>query len=108
MVLLGPDVTLVSTNGIEPSVPGSSTVNCMLGSCELTWCSSCVLFSALWITRVSSTNLTKRCGGCGAVLRAFTSNSSMNRLALRGLMGEPMLHHGPVHNTYPQRGSRCF
>ena len=35
MVLFGPGVTLVSINGMEPSVPGCSTVNCMLGSCEL-------------------------------------------------------------------------
>ena len=90
MVLLTLGVTLVSRNGIEPSVPGSSTVNSMLGSCKLMWCSSCVLYSALWITRVSSTKLTQRHGGCGAVLSAFTSNSSVNRLAIRGLMGEPM------------------
>ena len=31
----------------------------MLGSCELMWCSSCALCSALWITRVSSANLAK-------------------------------------------------
>ena len=35
VVLLGPGVTLVSKNGMELSGPGSSTVNCMLGSCEL-------------------------------------------------------------------------
>ena len=85
-------------NGVESSVPGSSIVNCMLGYCEL---SSCVLCSALWITRVSSTNLTQRCGGCEVLLRALTSNFSMNRLAIRGLRGNPWLHHGHVHNTYP-------
>ena len=60
MVLFGPGVTLMSRNGMEPSVPGSSTVNCMLGSCELMWYSSGVLCSALWITRVLSTNLSQR------------------------------------------------
>ena len=62
MVLLGPGVTLVSRKGMEPSVPGSSTVNCMLGSCELTCCSSCWLCSAFWMTRVLSTNLSHRLG----------------------------------------------
>ena len=50
MVLFGRGVTLVSKNGMEPSVPGCSTVNCVLGSCELMWCSSCVQCSALWMT----------------------------------------------------------
>ena len=89
MVLFGPGVTLMSKNGIEPYIPGSCTVNCMMGSCELILCSSCVLCSALWNTRVSSTNLNHRLGGCGTVLRALTSNSSMSRLAIKGLMGEP-------------------
>ena len=62
MVLLGPGVTLVSRNGMEPSGPGSSTVNCMLGSCELMYYSSCWLCSAFWMTRVSSTNLNQRLG----------------------------------------------
>ena len=35
MVLFGPGVTLVSKNGLEPSVSGCSTVNCMLGSYEV-------------------------------------------------------------------------
>ena len=73
MVLLGPGVTLVSKNGIELSHAGSSTVNCMLGSCELMWCSKCWLHSAFWMTRVSSTNLSHRHGGCGADWRALTS-----------------------------------
>ena len=71
MVLLGPGVTLVSKNGIEPSGAGSSTVNCMLGSCELIWCSSCWLCSAFWMTRVSSTNLTHRHGRVWCRLEGF-------------------------------------
>ena len=35
MVLCGPGVTLVSRNRMELSIPGCSTVNCMLESCEL-------------------------------------------------------------------------
>ena len=60
MVLFSPGVTLVSRNWMEPSVPGCSTVNCMLGSREVVCWSGCVLCSALWMTRVSSTNLSQR------------------------------------------------
>ena len=42
------------------------------------------------MTNVSSTNLSQREGGCGVVLSALTSNSSMKMLAMRGLMGEPI------------------
>ena len=87
IVLLGPGVTLMSRNGIEPSAAGSSTVNCMLGSCELMWCSSCLLCSAFQMTRVSFTHLTHRQGGCGVDWRALTLNSSMNRWAIRGANG---------------------
>ena len=65
MVLLSPGVTLVSRNGMEPSAPGSSTVTCMLGSCELMCCNSCWLCSVFWMTRVSSTNLSHKVGGGG-------------------------------------------
>ena len=66
MVLFGPGVTLVSGNGMEPSVPGCSTVNCILGYCKLMCWSRCVLCSALWRTRVSSTNLSQRLGVRGS------------------------------------------
>ena len=68
MVLLGPGLTFVSINGMEPSVPGSSTVNCMLGSCELMCCRNCWLCSASLMIRVSSTNLTHRLGGVGLIV----------------------------------------
>ena len=42
------------------------------------------------MTKVSSTNLSYRECGWGQELRALTSDSSMNRLAMRVLMGEPM------------------
>ena len=57
------------------------------------------------MTKMSSTNLSHREGGWEWELRALTSDSSMNRLAMRGLMGEPMEHPGPVHKTYLGRGS---
>ena len=40
--------------------------------------------------KVSSINLSHKDGGCGQELRAFTSDSSINRLAIRGLMGDPI------------------
>ena len=52
-------------NQMEPSLPGSSTVNCMLRSCELMWCSY-LLCSVLWMTRMSSTNLSQRLGVGGS------------------------------------------
>ena len=63
-------------------------------------CSNGCLCSALVMTKVSSTNLSHEDGGCEQELKAFTSNSSMNRFAMRGLMGEPMAAPAPVHNTY--------
>ena len=39
---------------------------------------------------------------------ALTLNSSTKRLAIRGLMEEPMVAPWPVHNTYLGRGSVCF
>ena len=35
MVLFGPGENLMSRNGMGPSVPGCSTLYCMLGSSEL-------------------------------------------------------------------------
>ena len=60
--------------------------------CPVCWCAAevvdCVLPSG-W-TKMSSTNLSHKQGMCWAVLRALTSNSSINKLAIRGLMGEPL------------------
>ena len=88
--LLGCMVTRVSKNGSVPCGDGSSTANWMCGSWLLTCWSSDLLCSALVVTKMSSTNLSHREGGWGQKLRALTSNSSMNRLAVRELMGEPM------------------
>ena len=103
MVLLGPGVTLVFRNGMEPSDPGSSTVNCMLGSCELMCCSSCWLCSAFWMTRMSSTNLSQRLGVEGR-LEDFHEQIGYEKAD----GGNPWLHHGHVHSTYIGRGCRCF
>ena len=89
MVLFGPGVNLVSRNRMDPSVSGSSTVNCMLGSCELMWCSSCVLCSVLWITRVSFTNLSQRQGVWGSA-KGFDFKLLHEQVGNEGLMGEPM------------------
>ena len=54
-VLLRPGETKVLRNGRDPSWSGSSTVNCMCGSCVLIYCGSCWLFFASRMTKVSST-----------------------------------------------------
>ena len=89
-VLLDSMVTRVSRNGSVPCCVGSSTANRVCGSWLLICCSNGWLCSALVMTKVSSTDLSHKDGGCGQELRAFISNSSMNRFAMRGLMGEPM------------------
>ena len=108
MVLLDPGVTLVSRNGMEPSDPCSSTVNCMLGSCELMCCSSCWLCSAFWMTRVSSTNLNQRLRGGGQIGGLWLQALPWTGWLWGGWWGNPWLHHGPVHSTYLGRGSRYF
>ena len=45
------------------------------------------LYSALLITKVSSTNLSHMEGGLGKDCRALTSNSSMKMLAMMGADG---------------------
>ena len=84
-VLLGPSVTLVSRNRKRPML-------IWFLHCELYVWVLCVdvgkkllLCSAFWMTKVSSTNLNHK-WGLGAVLRTLTSNSSMKRFAMRGLM----------------------
>ena len=74
----------------------------------MSWCVVVIVDCVLppgW--KKSSIYLSHRCGH-RAELRALTLNSSMNRLAMRGLMGNPWQHHRPVHNTYLGRRSKCF
>ena len=97
-----------SRKGRSPSWFGSSMVNCICGSCELMCCNICWLCFASWMTKVSSTYLTHRWGGCRVELRDLTSNSSINGLEISGVIENPWQHHGPVHNTYLGRGSMCF
>ena len=54
--------------------------------------------------KVSCTYLIQSLGVFGAELMALDSNSSMNRLAIRGLMGEPMAASWTCSN-YPGRRS---
>ena len=89
-VLLGPGETKVSRKGRVTSGFGSYMMNYMGGSCEVMCCSNCWLCYASWMTKVSSTYLSHRWGGCGTVIRALTSNFSINRLGMRGLIGESM------------------
>ena len=60
-------------------------VNSICGSMELIW-----LCFACWMTKVSSIYLSQSLGGIGAVLMALDSNLSMNMLATKGLVGEPI------------------
>ena len=51
------------------------------------------------IVNVSSTNLFHRAGGVVDVLMAWTSRSSIYKLATMGLMGEPIAAPLFVHKT---------
>ena len=84
-VLFGPGETKVSRKGRAPSWFGSSMVTYICGSCDLMCYSNC------WLYFPSSLYLSHR-WGVWAELRALTSNSSMNRLEIRGLMGDPRQH----------------
>ena len=79
----------VSRKGKAPSSLGSSMVNWMCGSWELICSRNWRLCSAHWMTNVSFMYLSHR-WGWGPELMALTSNSSINRLAMRRLMGEPI------------------
>ena len=70
-----------------PCCVGTSTVHWMCGSWLLICCINDWLCSAMVMTKVSSTNLSHKDGGCKQELRVLTSNSSMNRFAMRGLIG---------------------
>ena len=96
-VLLSPGETRVSRKGMEPLSVGFSVLNCICGLMEF-W-RNYLLCSACWMTKVSFTYLSHRLCGLGAVLMTLDSNSSMNRLAIRGLMGNPWLHCEPVQYT---------
>ena len=79
---------MVSKKGID--LLGTSVVNYICGLMELMCGENCWLCSASWIRNMSSTYLSQRLGGLGAVLMALDSNSSMNRSATIVMMWEPM------------------
>ena len=97
----------MSRKGMVPSWFGSPMVNCICESSELMCCSNCRLSFAVWMTKVFPQTLAIG-RGCEAELRVLTSNSFMNRLVIRGLMGEPMAAPWTCCNTYLVRGSMCF
>ena len=53
-VLSGLWETKVSRNGMDPSLLGTSVVNCVWGSMKLIWYRTCWLCSACWTTSVIS------------------------------------------------------
>ena len=67
-------VTKVSRKGIDPSALVVSAVNLMLGSIEFKCWKNSSLYCSSCMTKVSSTYLFHRLGGCGAVSKASFSN----------------------------------
>ena len=60
--LLGPAETKMSKNSMNSSVLDVSAVNCMWGPMELLCCRNKWLYSAFWMTKVSSTYLSHTLG----------------------------------------------
>ena len=82
-------VTKVSRKGMIPSALVVSAVNFISSSMELMWLKNTPLCSVSKMTKVSSTNLFHRLGGCGAISRAFVSKF-MKILATMGMSGDPI------------------
>ena len=95
--------TRESRNGIDPSGLESSVVNWILGSILLMCWKNSSLLAELKMTQVSSTYLFHILGGLLGVWMAFTSKSSMKRLATMGLMGDPIAASSSCHTS----GMRC-
>ena len=105
----GPCDVKVSRKGREPCWSGDSVVNCILESKKFRWVGNCGVCSALWMTKVSLTNLSQILDGLGSGLKALVLKSSIKRLATTGLKeGIPLQHPLPVCNTYLERLRRCF
>ena len=90
MLLLGPGETRVSKKEMESLLLGLPPINWICGSMEVTYRRNYWVCSVCWMTKVSSTYFSYSLGGLGTVLMALDVNYSVNRLATRGLMGEPM------------------
>ena len=100
--------TMVSKKGMEPSTLLSSTVNFMAGSPLLMcWRKSC-LFTSLWMTKMSSTNLHQDLGGGVQCLGLFALSTPCKGLLLWDLLVNPWLHPQPVQRTDLRRSNRCF
>ena len=79
-----------SKKGMDPLSLGFSMVSCIWRSMELMCWRNRWQYSVCWMSKVSSTQLHQSLGGFVAGLMALDPNSSMNRLAIKGLIGEPM------------------
>ena len=84
-------VIRIPKNGMVPSVIVSSLENFILRLMEFTCSRKLFLSCFLMIVSVSYTYLFQSTGGEGDVLMAWTSRSSINRLATMGLMGDPIV-----------------
>ena len=84
-------VIRVSRNGMDPSSLVFSTVNLMWLSREFKWWKNSSLYDVSRMTKVSSTNLFHRLGGCGADSRACSSKCSIRCWLLWGFRGCPLL-----------------
>ena len=92
---------------MDPSSLTSSQVNLMLGCIEFRCCRKLSLLFFLMIVNVSSTNLFHKVGSVVDVLMAWTSRSSIKRLATIGLMGDPWQPFLFVHKTCLEMKKRC-
>ena len=83
-------VTRVSRKGSDPSALVFSAVNWIFSSIPFKCWKNSSLYAVSRMTKVSSTNLFQRLGGCGAVSRALVSKCSIYILATMGLSGDPI------------------
>ena len=96
-VFTGPGVTSVSEKGIDPSVLGSSVVNCMWRSVGLIYYKNWTVCEGQWSWYIVKNESYILSSGwqrfhqhtlLAAVLMAFFSNFSTNRMMTMGLMGD--------------------
>ena len=83
-------VTRVSRKGRDPSALVFSAVNWIFSSILFKCWKNSSLCAVFWMTKVSSTYLFQRLGGCGAVSRALVSKCSIYMFATMRLSGDPM------------------
>ena len=83
-------VIRICKRGMDPSGLVSSLVNFILGLMVFKCSRKLFLCCFLMIVNVSSTNLFQSTGDDGYVMMAWTSRSSINRLATMGLICDPI------------------